>query len=143
MIIVFDPIFQKTRTWTHCELEGPCFLLTIDQSELSDLQSSAAVVRCAYELLHYLRSPRRSFVKCVQMMTPPNINGCEHWKVHELISIVVHSGVDCDDSTVVYVTTGGTYKLGSLDLRRKKQTRILYTKNLMHTLQENSVEPRP
>lgn len=92
------------------------------------LKNRAAIVECAYELLHYLQVAKDVEIQHVQMMCPPSISGQSHWILEELDSVIVHSGVDTRESAVVYRTKSGSYKLGDLDLRKRKASRKLYTR---------------
>lgn len=126
MIFLFDPKQKEVRTWTHCEIEGLCFIATI-KSIRTGQQNRAAMVECAYELRHYLSTAKDIVVKHVHMMCPPSISGRSAWALEELESIVVFTGVDNDQSAVLYRTSIASYKLGELDLRRKKHSRVLYS----------------
>jgi hypothetical protein len=61
------------------------------------------------------------------MMCPPSVSGRSAWALEELESIVAFTGVDNGQSAVVYRTSVASYKLGELDLRKKKHSRILYS----------------
>ncbi len=62
------------------------------------------------------------------MLCPPTVTGRDRWSLEELVQIVFFEGLETDESAVVYRTSMGTYKLGDLDLRRKKKQRIWYSK---------------
>lgn len=47
--------------------------------------------------------------------------------MEELESIVVFKGIDVDESAVLYRISIASYKLGALDLRKKKHSRVLYS----------------
>ncbi|MNQ71796.1 hypothetical protein D3C85_864780 [compost metagenome] len=126
VIILFDPKQKETRTWTHCEIEGLCFIATIT-SVRTGQRNRAAMVECAYELRHYLLTAKDVVVRHVHMMCPPSISGRSAWALEELESIVAFTGVDNDQSAVLYRTSIASYKLGDLDLRKKKHSRVLYS----------------
>jgi hypothetical protein len=50
-----------------------------------------------------------------------------------LVQIVCFRGVDTEDSAVVYETSMGTYKLGDLDLRRRKTRHVWYSERHLRT----------
>lgn len=126
MIFLFDPQQKETKTWTHCEIEGLCFIATIT-SVRTGQRNRAAMVECAYELRHYLQTAKDVVVRHVHMMCPPSISGRSAWALEELESIVAFTGVDSDQSAVLYRTSIASYKLGDLDLRRKKHSRVLFS----------------
>lgn len=126
MIFLFDRKHGEVRTWTHCEIEGLCFIATITSIRTGQ-RNRAAVVECAYELQHYLSNAKDVVVRHVHMMCPPSISGRSAWALEELESIVAYRGVDVDQHAVLYRTAVATYKLGELDLRKKKHTRILFS----------------
>lgn len=125
VIFLFDPKQREVRTWTHCEIEGLCFIATITSMRTGQ-RNRAAVVECAYELQHYLSTAKDVVVRHVHMMCPPSISGRSAWALEELESIVVFNGVDNDQSAVLYRTSVASYKLGELDLRKKKHSRVLF-----------------
>ncbi|MNP59885.1 hypothetical protein D3C76_1549170 [compost metagenome] len=112
-------------------------------------RNRAAMVECAYELQHYLSNARDVLVRHVHMMCPPSISGRSAWALKELESIVAYRGVNVDQHGVLYRTAVTTYKLGELDLRKKKHARILFSsrhlerhsRNAPHSLHDD-VEPR-
>ncbi|GAB0079702.1 hypothetical protein ALO99_02764 [Pseudomonas coronafaciens pv. porri] len=61
------------------------------------------------------------------MLCPPALTGRSVWSLEELVEIIFFNGVDIDESAVIYRTSGGTYKLGDLDLRRKKTSRAWFS----------------
>jgi hypothetical protein len=126
VIFLFDRKHKEVRTWTHCEIEGLCFVATITSMRTGQ-RNRAAVVECAYELQHYLSNVKDVVVKHVHMMCPPSISGRSAWALEELESIVAYSGVDIAQHAVLYRTTIATYKLGELDLRKKKNRRVLFS----------------
>lgn len=125
MIFLFDPKQREVRTWTHCEIEGLCFIVTITSMRTGQ-RSRAAVVECAYELRHYLLTAKDVVVRHVHMMCPPSISGRSAWTLEELKSIVAFTGVESDQSAVLYRTSVASYKLGELDLRKRKHSRVLF-----------------
>lgn len=142
MIFLFDPKQQEVRTWTHCEIEGPCFIATITSIRTGQ-RNRAAMVECAYELRHYLLTAKDVVVRHVHMMCPPSISGRSAWALEELESIVAFTGVDNDQSALLYRTSTASYKLGDLDLRRKKHSRVLFsTRHLKQHSPEASEPPR-
>lgn len=126
VIFLFDREQKEVRTWTHCEIEGLCFIATITSMKTGQ-QNRAAVVECAYDLRHYLLTAEDVVVRHVHMMCPPSISGRSAWALEELESIVVFTGVDVDQSAVLYRTSVASYKLGELDLRKRKRSRILFS----------------
>ncbi|MNI03571.1 hypothetical protein D3C85_713170 [compost metagenome] len=142
MIFLFDPKQKEVRTWTHCEIEGLCFIASITSIRTGQ-QNRAAMVDCAYELRHYLSTAKDVVVRHVHMMCPPSISGRSAWALEELESIVAFTGVDSDQSAVLYRTSIASYKLGDLDLRRKKHSRVLFsTRHLNQHSPEASATPR-
>lgn len=138
MIFFFDPVPRVARALTHCEIEGLCFFITIRCMHTGE-QNRVAVVECAYELRHYLNVAKDVEIQQVQMMCPPSISGQHQWALEELESIVVHSGIDTEESAAVYKTEVGAYKVGELDLRKRKKTRVLYSKrHLLNHIAERS-----
>jgi len=142
VIFLFDPKQKEVRTWTHCEIEGLCFIATITSIRTGQ-QNRAAMVECAYELRHYLSTAKDIVVRHVHMMCPPSISGRSAWALEELESIVAFTGVDSGQSAVLYRTSIASYKLGDLDLRRKKHSRVLFsTRHLKQHFPEASDTPR-
>lgn len=126
MIFVFDPAHREVRTWTHGEIEGPCFIATITSMRTGE-KNRAAVIECAYELQHYLSAVKDVVVEHVHMMCPPTVSGRSEWALEKLESIVVFQGVATNANAVVYRTSIASYKVGDLDLRKKKSSRVLYS----------------
>lgn len=131
MIYVLDPRSRAVHARSHCEVEGFCFLLTITSIQ-SGKRDRAAIVHCAYELQHYLSCAEDVLIEGVQMLCPPRVNGREFWSLEDVIQIVCFRGAEADESAVVYKTATRTYKLGELDLRRKKTRHVWYSKNRLH-----------
>lgn len=126
VIVLFDPKQREVRTWTHCEIEGLCFVATITSMSTGQ-RNRAAVVECAYELRHYLLTAKDVVVRHVHMMCPPSLSGRSAWALEELESIVAYTGIDTEQSAVLYRTSVASYKLGELDLRKKKHSRVLFS----------------
>lgn len=130
MIFVFDPVHRDVRASSYCEIEGLCFIVTITCMQTG--HERAAVVECAYELRHYLLTAKNVSIKYIQLMAPPSVSGHSHWTLEELERIVIYNGVGTNKNAVVYQTNNTTYKLGDLDLRKKKTARVLYTTRFFH-----------
>nr|WP_234407615.1 hypothetical protein [Pseudomonas bohemica] len=103
-----------------------CFLATITSIHTGK-QDRAAIVRCAYELQSYLNFAKGVGIEGVQMLCPPDLTGRPAWSLETLVRIVCFRGVETEESAVVYETSMGTYKLGELDLRRKKTRQVWYS----------------
>ena len=136
VIYVLDPARRAVDTRSHCEVEGPCFLATITSIQTGK-RDRAAMINCAYELQHYLHCAENVIIEGVQMLCPPTVNGVDVWSLEDLIQVVFFQGVETSDTAVVYRTLQSTYKLGDLDLRRKKTRRVWYSKQCLssHTPQ--------
>jgi hypothetical protein len=128
VIYVLDPAKRATLASSRCEVEGPCFLATITSIDTGK-RNRAAIVRCAYELLHYLNLAKDVEIEGIQMLCPPDLTGRNVWSLEDLVQIVCFRGIETDDSAVVYRTSMGTYKLGELDLRRKKTRQVWYSEH--------------
>jgi hypothetical protein len=126
VIFFFDPRLKEVRTWTHCEIEGLCFIATITSMRTGQ-RNRAALVECAYELRHYVSAAKNVVVQHVHMMCPPSLSGRSAWAMEELESIVAFTGVDSNQTAVLYKTSVASYKLGDLDLRKKKHSRVLFS----------------
>lgn len=126
MILVFDPAHREMRTWSHGEIDGLCFIATIS-SPSTGQADRAAILGCAYELRHYLLTATNVSIKYVHMLCPPSISGRGSWALEELKSVITFRSTDSDDSAVVYKTAVASYKLGDLDLRRRKIARTIYS----------------
>jgi hypothetical protein len=90
-------------------------------------RNRAAVIECAYELQHYLFAVKDVVVEHVHMMCPPTVSGRREWALEKLESIVVFQGAATNATAVVYRTAIASYKIGDLDLRKKKSSRVLYS----------------
>lgn len=121
VIYALDPANRTVRASTHCEIDGPCFLATLTHLR-TGARDRAAVIECAYELRYYLQVAEDVVIEEVQMLCPPDLTGRSGWSLEKLLSIVFFQGIEIDQSAVVYQTSEGTYKLGALDLRRKKKS---------------------
>jgi hypothetical protein len=126
VIVLFDPKQNEVRTWTHCEIEGLCFVATITSIRTGQ-RDRAAVVECAYELRNYLLTAKDVVISHIHMMCPPSVSGRSAWALEELESIVAYTGIGIDQSAVLYRTSVASYKLGELDLRKKKRSRVLFS----------------
>jgi len=126
VIYVLDHKSRDVRVGLHCEVEGLCFLATIT-SVHTGKRDRGALIRCAYELQHYLTLAQDVAIEAVQMLCPPSLTGQEHWSLEELVQIICYRGIETDEGAVVYKTSMGTYKLGDLDLRRRKTRQIWYS----------------
>lgn len=126
VIYVLDPARRSVETRSHCEVEGLCFLATITSIHTGK-RDRAAIVRCAYELQSYLNFAKGVVIEGVQMLCPPDLTGRPAWSLETLVQIVCFRGVETEDSAVVYETSMGTYKLGDLDLRRRKTRHVWYS----------------
>lgn len=132
MIFVYDPDYREVRSWTHGEIEGLCFIVTITCMRTGQ-RNRAAVIECAYELRHYLLVVKDVVIEQVQMMCPPTISGRHEWMLEKLESIVMFEGAATEDSAVVYRTAVASYKVGDLDLRFRKRSRVLYSSKSLHS----------
>ncbi|WP_040266333.1 hypothetical protein [Pseudomonas rhodesiae] len=141
MIFFFDPKLREVRAWSHSEIEGLCFFITIRCMHTGQ-QNRAAVVNCAYELRHYIQAAKDVEIIQVQMMCPPSVSGLSGWILEELDSVVIYSGIDTHETAVVYRTHSKSYKLGELDLRKRKKSRKLYSANYLSTHTPEKSEER-
>lgn len=132
MIYVLDPKSRDVRAGLHCEIEGLCFLATITSIHTGK-RDRAALIRCAYELQHYLLLAKDVAIEAVQMVCPPSLTGGENWSLEDLIQIVCYRGIGTDEGAVVYRTSMGTYKFGDLDLRKKKTRQIWYSQQRLRS----------
>lgn len=127
MIYVLDPATQAVHARSRCEVEGLCFFITLT-SIPAGKQDRMAIVRCAYELQHYLNCATDVAVNEVQMLCPPSVTGRRVWSLEQLVHITCFRGVVAGESKVVYETSDGCYKLGDLDLRRKKTRHVWFSR---------------
>jgi hypothetical protein len=142
VIYMLDPARRGVESRTHCEVEGACFLATITSIQ-SGKRDRAAIVRCAYELQTYLSCATGVVIEGVQMLCPPELTGRNVWSLEELVQIVCFRGVDTDESAVVYSTALGSYKLGSLDLRRKKTRHVWFSGQRLSSHVPRKTTPSP
>ncbi|MBD9606151.1 MULTISPECIES: hypothetical protein [Pseudomonas] len=136
-MLVYDPIEKKVRTWSHAEIDGPCFVVTITSLQTGET-NRAALLRCIYTLNHYLLTVKGVEIENIHMMCPPSISGKSHWIMEELLSVTSYNGLETPESTIVYRTKGSVYKIGEFDRRKKKKSRVIYSS---HHLQEHKSEP--
>ncbi len=141
VIFVFDPVHRDVRTSSYCEIEGLCFIVTITCMQTG--HERAAVVECAYELRHYLLTAENVSIKHIQLMSPPSVSGRSHWALEELERIVIYNDVGANQNAVVYQTSNTAYKLGDLDLRKKKTTRVLYAAQFFQMHEAEATVPPP
>lgn len=125
---------------SQCEVEGPCFLATITSMHTGK-RNRVGVIRCAYELQRYLTCARGVRIEGIQMLCPPTLTGRDGWSLEDLVQIISFQGVETKESAVVYRTSSATYKIGSLDLRRKKTGRIWYSEQNLHSHIPQSSNP--
>ena len=92
------------------------------------------MVSCAYELQHYLTIATDVEISDVHMLCPPALTGSGHWRLEELAQITYFQGVAPPDSAVLYRTSQGAYKIGELDLRKKKISRVWFSKKRLENL---------
>lgn len=107
-------------------MEGFSFLITITSIQ-SGRRNRAAIVRCAYELQRYVNDAEDVVIENVQMLCPPSITRRNIWSLEDLVQVVCFKGNENGETAVVYTTSMGTYKLGDLDLRRKKTCHVWYS----------------
>lgn len=86
------------------------------------------MVSCAYELQHYLTIATDVEISDVHMLCPPALARSRHWSLEELLKITYFQGVEPQNSAVLYRTSQGVYKIGELDLRKKKTSRVWFSK---------------
>lgn len=123
---MLDSEGRAVNARSHCEVEGPCFLATIT-SIRTGARDRAAMINCAYELQYFLDCAEDVVIEGLQMLCPPTVNGRGVWSLEDLVQIVFFQGVETNESAVVYRTLQGTYKLGDLDLRRKKTRHVWFS----------------
>lgn len=103
------------------------FVLTVTSTQ-TGLSDRAAMVSCAYELQHYLNAASDVEISHVQMLCPPAITRSGKWSLEDLDQIICFRGVATQDSAVVYRTSQGVYKMGDLDLRKKKTSQVWFSR---------------
>lgn len=129
---VLDHKSRDVRVGTNCEVEGLSFLATITSIHTGK-RDRAALIRCAYELQHYLTLAQDVAIEAVQMLCPPDLTGLDHWSLEELVQIVCYRGIGTAETAVVYTTSMGTYKLGDLDLRKRKTRQVWYSEQRLRS----------
>jgi len=134
VIYVLDPANRTVRASTHCEIDGPCFFATLTYLR-TGAHDRAAIIECAYELRYYLQVAEDVVVEQIQMLCPPALTGRCGWSLEKLVSIVFFQGIEIDQTAVVYQTSAGTYKLGELDLRRKKTSERWFSQGQLLSLE--------
>lgn len=103
------------------------FLITIT-SVLTGMCDRAAMVGCAYELQLYMSTASDVEISRVQVLCPPNLTRSGKWSLEDLDQIICFQGIGTEESAVVYRTSGGTYKMGELDLRKRKTSQVWFSK---------------
>lgn len=120
------------------------FLVTITPVQ-AGARDRAAMINCAYELKHYMSVATDVTIDHVQMLCPPTLTRSGGWSLEDLVDIVCFQGIESGESAVVYRTSRGIYKLGELDLRKKKTRQTWYSKKRLMDRRlrtsENSPEP--
>ncbi|WP_406644091.1 hypothetical protein [Pseudomonas quasicaspiana] len=86
------------------------------------------MVSCAYELQYYINAASDVEISHVQMLCPPVLTRSGKWSLEDLDQIICFHGVATHESAVVYRTSQGVYKMGDLDLRKKKTSRVWFSK---------------
>jgi hypothetical protein len=127
LIYVLDSAERAVIARSHGEVEGMGFLVTITPAQ-TGARDRAALINCAYELKHYMSSATDVTIDHVQMLCPPTLTRSGGWSLEDLVDIVCFQGVESEESAVVYRTSQSTYKLGELDLRKKKTRQTWYSK---------------
>ncbi|RAU47909.1 MULTISPECIES: hypothetical protein [unclassified Pseudomonas] len=110
------------------------FLLTVTSAR-TGMCERAAMVSCAYELQHYMNTASDVEISNVQMLCPPAITRSGKWSLEDLDQITCFQGVATQESAVVYRTSRGVYKLGGLDLRKKKTSKVWFSKKRLENHQ--------
>lgn len=130
MIYLSESHTRTVRTGSYCEIEGMCFWVTL-RSLFNGDRERAAIVENAYELNVLLAKATGVVIEQVQMLCPPSITGRPSWSLEELRKVVIHRGIECSGSAVIYETDVATYKLGDLDLRVRKRSHALYSAQIL------------
>jgi hypothetical protein len=120
-MLVYDPIEKKVKTWSHAEIDGPCFVVTIISLQTGET-NRAALLRCIYTLRHYLITVKGVEIEHIHMMCPPSISGKSYWIMEELLSVASYNGLETPEKSIVYRTKEPVYKIGEFDRRKKKVT---------------------
>lgn len=118
------------------------FLVTITPAQTGTCDR-AAMINCAYELKHYMSAATDVTIDHVQMLCPPTLSRSGSWSLEDLVDIVCFQGIESEESAVVYRTSRGIYKLGELDLRKKKTRQTWYSKKRLtdHSLRASDNPP--
>lgn len=120
------------------------FLLTITSTQ-TGMCDRAALVSCAYELQHYMTAASNVEISHVQMLCPPAISRSSKWSLEDLDRITCFQGVATEESAVVYRTSQGVYKMGALDLRKKKTSQVWFSRKRLENHQarisESALKP--
>jgi hypothetical protein len=103
------------------------------------------MVSCAYELQHYLNVAANVEISDVQMLCPPTLSRSGQWTLENLVKITCFEGVGTEESAVVYRTSQGVYKIGKLDLRKKKTSRVWFSQKRLenHRPRISEASPEP
>lgn len=139
LIYVLDPAERTVFTRTHCEIEGIGFLITITSTQ-TGLGDRAALVSCAYELQHYMTIAADVEISRVQMLCPPALNRSGSWSLVDLDQITCFKGLSIQETAVVYRTDQGVFKIGDLDLRRKKTSYVWFSRKRLEKHQPRILE---
>lgn len=142
LIYILDPAERKVFTRTHCELEGVGFLITITSAQ-TGMSDRAAMVSCAYELQYYLNAAPDVVISHVQMLCPPALTRSDRWSLEDLDQIICFQGIATQESAVVYRTSHGVYKMGELDLRKKKTSQVWFSKKRLENHRPRISVPAP
>lgn len=110
------------------------FLLTVTSAQ-TGMSERAAMVSCAYELQHYMNTASNVEISNVQMLCPPAITRSGKWSLEDLHQITCFQGVTTQESAVVYRTSHGVYKMGDLDLRKKKTSQVWFSRKRLENHQ--------
>lgn len=77
------------------------------------------------------------------MMCPPALTRSGQWSLEDLVQITCFRGVETQESAVVYRTSRRTYKLGELDLRKKKTSQVWFSRKHLEDHRPRSSETVP
>jgi len=103
----------------------------------------AAMVSCAYELQHFMAAASDVTISRVQMLCPPALSRSGKWSLEDLHQITCFQGIATDKSAVVYRTSCGVYKMGELDLRKKKTTQVWFSQKRLENHRPRISESGP
>ncbi|RJX82202.1 hypothetical protein [Pseudomonas sp. LS-2] len=115
------------------------FLLTVTSAQ-TGMCERAAIVSCAYELQLYMNTASNVEISNVQMLCPPAITRSGKWSLEDLDLITCFQGVATQESAVVYRTSQSVYKMGGLDLRKKKTSKVWFSKKRLENHQQRISE---